>query len=72
MTREQLVSAVRAMPQNEQLDLIMDLWDDVEVHLPLSPEQMSELDRRRAADDADTTPEEDWVDLRGKLLRGEF
>jgi len=38
----------------ERLDLIGEIWDSIEArHLPLSPEQAAELDRRYATLDGD-------------------
>jgi putative addiction module component (TIGR02574 family) len=75
MTRQQFLEKAKALPREERIDLVMDLWDDIGTEdddLTLTGPQKLELDRRAAADEADPTPAEDWDVLRAKLLRGEF
>jgi putative addiction module component (TIGR02574 family) len=58
---------VRLSPA-ERLSLIAQLWDSLEhQHLPLSPAQESELNRRLDSMKEDRTEAIAWPDLRSKL-----
>ena len=75
MTKEQLLESAKSLPKEDRIDLAIELWGTIELEdgdLPLTEAQRQELDRRVAADKADPQPAEDWDQLRGKLLRGEF
>jgi putative addiction module component (TIGR02574 family) len=75
MTRQQIISEIRTLPREEQVGLMMDLWEEVDLQaadLPLTDDQKAELDRRVAAADGDPAPLEDFEVVRDRLLRGEF
>jgi putative addiction module component (TIGR02574 family) len=75
MTKQQIISEIRTLPRAQQVDLVMDLWDEFELQagdLPLTDDQKKELDRRLAAANSDPAPMEDFEVVRDKLLRGDF
>ena len=52
-------SKLRALPIDERIKLVEDLWDSIvadQQALPLTPEQRAELDRRLDAYEADRNP----------------
>jgi len=52
----------------QKLELIGELWDSLEAEeVPLTPEQIQELDRRMAA--ADTEPGVPWDEVVARLER---
>jgi putative addiction module component (TIGR02574 family) len=58
---------VRLSP-TERLSLIAQLWDSLEQHhLPLSPAQEAELDRRLASVEEDGSHGISWPSLKSKL-----
>ena len=65
---------LRSLPLEERIKLVEDLWDSIAVEqraLPITPEQIAELDRRLEAYEADPDngrPAVDAVsDIRRKL-----
>jgi putative addiction module component (TIGR02574 family) len=75
MTKAELLESAKALPANERIDLVMDLWDTIEpadADRMMSPALREELRRSVAEDEANPQPAEEWDDLRAKLLRGEF
>lgn len=72
MTKQQILEEVQNLPAEDRFDLAVEIWETVDVHdVELSAEMRSELDRRIAEDDADSTPAEPWDVVREKLLLGE-
>jgi len=60
---------VRLSP-TERLSLIAQLWDSLEQdHLPLSPAQEAELDRRLASVEEDGSSGISWPSLKSKLVK---
>jgi putative addiction module component (TIGR02574 family) len=52
----------------ERLDLIGEIWDSLEAeHVPLTPEQAAEIDRRLKTADADLATSVPWETLRAEL-----
>jgi putative addiction module component (TIGR02574 family) len=52
----------------ERLDLISDLWDSLEAeHVPLTPAQAAEIDRRLKTADEDLASSVSWETLRAEL-----
>ncbi|MGH7214819.1 MAG: addiction module protein [Tepidisphaeraceae bacterium] len=74
MTRRTVLEHALALPKEERLALLNELWDSIEAEsdATLSDDLKRELDQRIAADDADTSPGEEWNALKAKLLRGEL
>lgn len=73
MTRDQLLADAKALPKDERIELVMDLWDTVsDDEFPLTDAQREDLDRRIAEDDADTSPGDEWDVFEKKLMRKEF
>ena len=73
MTKDQLLESASLLPKQQRIDLVLDLWDTIDVdETPLTEVQVKELERRITEDKADNEPGEDWEELKAKLLRGEF
>lgn len=66
MTRPELAAAIRSLSEDEKLDLLSELWDELD-HTGLLPEwHKEELDRR--LDDADTGKFVPWAEARARIL----
>lgn len=64
---------IRQMPVGQRIQLVEDIWDTMvaeDVDLPLSSEQLSELDKRRAEMIADPSIGIPWSEARARLLAG--
>ena len=75
MNKHELLSAAKSLTKDQRIDLALELWESIELddHDPLLTEdQKRELDRRLKEDDANPAPDEDWSELRARLLRGDF
>jgi putative addiction module component (TIGR02574 family) len=63
-------STLKQLPVDERIRLVEDLWDSIAVDqsaIPLSSEQMEELDRRLDAYEADSTPGKPAKEVISKL-----
>jgi putative addiction module component (TIGR02574 family) len=59
---------IEELSSAEKLELINELWDSLEAQdVPLTPEQMDELDRRIAG--ADAEPGIPWEEVAARLER---
>ncbi len=73
MTRDQLLAGAKALPKDQRIELVMELWDAIsDDEFPLTNAQREDLDRRIAEDDADASPGDEWEVFQAKLLRKEF
>jgi putative addiction module component (TIGR02574 family) len=72
MTKDQLLESASSLPQQERIDLVLDLWDTIDAEAPLTEAQKQELDRRLAESVGTDRPGDDWDTLRAELLRGDL
>lgn len=73
MGKQELLDSAKSLPKDERIDLVMELWASIDADdQPISDELRAELDRRKAVDDSDPAPAEDWDQLKAKLLRGDI
>jgi putative addiction module component (TIGR02574 family) len=59
---------------SEKLALVSELWDDLAAHpeeVPVSSEQIAELDRRLEEYRKDTTQATTWEAVRARILAGD-
>lgn len=68
MTRPELAAAVLALPDEEKLELIGELWDALGDSGPVPDWHKEELDRRVAAADADPTAFVSWPEAKARIL----
>lgn len=72
MTNPHLNELLR-LPPAERLEAIAELWDSLDDQaglFPLSDAERSELDRRIAEDEVDSSPGVPWSELRRRLEGG--
>ena len=65
------ISAVKRLTPAEKLLLVGELWDDLAAHpaeVPVSPEQLAELDRRMAAYRHDPSQVTSWEAIQQRIL----
>ena len=73
MNKQSVLEQAKGLSKQEQIDIAMDLWDMVDASaIPLSRELSAGVGPAIAADKLDTSPGQDWDDLRAKLLAGEL
>jgi putative addiction module component (TIGR02574 family) len=63
MATDPIIDSVFQLSQAEKLQLVQDLWDDIAENpesIPVPDEQLAELERRRAALDADPSRAISW------------
>ena len=64
---------IRQMPVSQRIQLVEDIWDTMvadDADFPLSSEQLSELDKRRAEMIADPSIGIPWNVAKARLLAG--
>ena len=64
---------IRQMPVSQRIQLVEDIWDTMvadDADFPLSSEQLSELDKRRAEMIADPSIGIPWNEAKARLLAG--
>jgi putative addiction module component (TIGR02574 family) len=66
MTRPELVAAIRSLPEDEKLDLLGELWDELDHTGPVPEWHKEELDRR--LDDAGADKFVPWSEARARIL----
>ena len=66
MTRPELAAAIRTLPDDEKLDLLSELWDELDQTRPVPEWHKEELDRR--LDDAGTEKFVLWSEARARIL----
>jgi len=62
---------IRRLSPNEKLTLVTELWDDLAAHpsdLPITPEQLAELDRRMEDFRKDPAKVTTWEAIQLRLL----
>jgi putative addiction module component (TIGR02574 family) len=62
---------LRALPSEQKLILVTELWDDLAAHpeqVPVTPEQMAEIDRRMEAYRSDPTQVTTWEAIKARIL----
>jgi putative addiction module component (TIGR02574 family) len=62
---------LRQLSPAEKLSLVTELWDDLASHpgeIPVTPEQIAELDRRMAAYRKDPTQVTTWEAIKARIL----
>ena len=62
---------LRSLSPSEKLALVSELWDDLAAHpdrVPVTPEQIAELDRRMEAYRQDPTQVTTWEAVKARLL----
>lgn len=64
--RPELAAAIRALPEDEKLELLSDLWDSLEHSAPVPEWHEEELDLRLATADADAFTS--WSDVKARVL----
>jgi putative addiction module component (TIGR02574 family) len=59
---------VMQLPPEERLELMDDIWDSLdEADVPLTPEQVQEMERRIAEHHADPSSSRLWEEVRAEL-----
>jgi putative addiction module component (TIGR02574 family) len=66
MTRPELAATIRSLPQDEKLDLLGELWDELDHMGPVREWHKEELDRR--LDDAGAGKFVPWSEARVRIL----
>jgi putative addiction module component (TIGR02574 family) len=62
-------SGLLNLSPSERLMLVQDLWDSLsEEDIPLTPEQKDELDRRKAAYQANPSSGSSWEDVKRRII----
>ncbi|RYD82647.1 MAG: addiction module protein [Verrucomicrobiaceae bacterium] len=64
---------LRRLSPSEKLALVSELWDDLASHpeeIPITPEQIAELDRRLEAYHKDPSQSTTWEEIRARILPG--
>ncbi len=64
---------LRELSPSEKLALVSELWDDLAAHpgsVPVTPEQIAELDRRREAYRQDPSQVTTWEAVKARILGG--
>jgi putative addiction module component (TIGR02574 family) len=64
---------LRQLSPADKLSLVTELWDDLASHpneIPVTPEQIAELDRRMAAYRKDPTQVTTWEAIKTRILGG--
>lgn len=62
---------LRQLSPADKLSLVTELWDDLASHpdeIPVTPEQVAELDRRMAAYRKDPTQVTTWEAIKSRIL----
>ena len=62
---------LRQLPPAEKLALVSELWDDLATHpeqVPVTPEQIAELDRRMETYQQDPTRVTTWEAIKTRIL----
>ena len=62
---------LRQLSPADKLSLVTELWDDLASHpdeIPITPEQIAELDRRMAAYRKDPTQVTTWEAIKARIL----
>ena len=62
-----LPNHISDLSQDEKLELLDAIWEDIETHPSISPEQEAELDRRIAAYEKDPSGVVPWERVRARL-----
>jgi len=65
--------SVKALTPDQKLALVSELWDDLAAHpdkVPVSPEQLAELDRRMEAYRRDPNQVTTWDAIRERVQSG--
>ncbi|MEQ1890477.1 MAG: addiction module protein [Alphaproteobacteria bacterium] len=69
-----LLSEATKLSVAERIDLVAAIWDSMAAEinsLPLSDDHRAELDRRLSEIDTDPDAGKTWVEVRGKIERGQ-
>ncbi len=65
----------RSLPISERIELVEDIWDSIaeetSLPLPMSTEELAELERRYAAHLADPSSSISWEQVRASLFKGQ-
>lgn len=64
---------LKKLSSAEKLALVSELWDDLATHpaeIPVTPEQIAELDRRMEAYRKDPTQVTTWEAIKARILGG--
>jgi putative addiction module component (TIGR02574 family) len=64
------IPEITALSPSDKLALVVELWDELSAHpddLPVSEEQLAELDRRHAAYQANPETVVSWEEVRSRL-----
>ncbi len=64
---------LRQLSPSDKLALVSELWDDLATHpaeVPVSPEQLAELDRRMDGYRQDPTQVTSWEAIKARILGG--
>lgn len=64
MTRPELAAAIRSLPEDEKLELLGELWDELDHTAPVPEWHKEELDRRLDAPGAFVP----WSEARARIL----
>jgi putative addiction module component (TIGR02574 family) len=67
MTRAEIAEAVRALSDDEKLDLLEEVWDTLDHDRGVPEWHKRELDRRLAAP-TDATGSADWSTVKARIL----
>ena len=70
MSRQTAFTEAASLPPAERIDLVMEIWDSIAAHpeqVETTPAQKAELDRRRAAYDADPKSTVPWEQVADEL-----
>lgn len=65
------LSRILQLSVSERIQLVEDIWDSIaaeKADVPLTDEQMEELDRRIAAAEASPGSGRTWADIKARLL----
>ncbi len=65
----------RSLPISERIELVEDIWDSIaeetSIPLPVSAEELAELERRYAAHLTDPSSSIPWEQVRAALFKGQ-
>jgi putative addiction module component (TIGR02574 family) len=68
------IDELKRLPVAERIKLVEDLWDSIALEdgdVPLTGAQLAELDRRRAALEANPASGISWSEVKSRLLAGQ-